>query len=196
MLKSSCLFFLSVIAVCSSPLLMKTGAQAAKSDLAKAAQYFPATEFQDVEAYDSGVPDAWAEYLASLREAPLFSDGTADFAIRLTVSPAFPSGSVIRISESGDGGVIGVMKRFSYGTTKPITSTITVSKADLDRIKRFLTAADVWTLSNRQPVINTDGQALLLEVKRGHQYHAVYTGDGGRGPIAVIARLLDEIAHP
>jgi len=174
-------------------LLPIADARATRPELVTAAQYFPATEFRDLEAYEAGMPDAWAEYLASLREAPLFNDSATNFAVRLTVSPAFPGGTVIRISETDAGGVIGVTKRFERGTTKPVTSTIAITKESLSKIKHSLTATGIWKLGNRQTIINTDGQSFLLEVKRGGRYHAVYTDDPGQGPIAVIARLLENI---
>jgi hypothetical protein len=157
--------------------------------------YFPATEFRDLDIYNVDRPQSWAKYLALFKEPNIYSNKSVRFSIRLTASPAFDDGLVIRISQNGSGHLFGVIKQLRRSTLTASSSTFHPDDAQLKRIRQALRREDFWNLGNHQTTVTTDGTELLLEVKEGDKYHVVYVGSTLDGPIGRIAKTLTDIAH-
>jgi hypothetical protein len=157
--------------------------------------YFPATEFHDLETYNADEPKAWSDYLSLFGEPILFDDDSSEFAIRLTLAPAFSNGAVIRIFQNKAGLIQGVTKRFLRTSQTVVASNFDVSQSDLKIIKLAISRERFWALGNKQRVITTDGVPMLLEIKCGSRYHVVYVSDALEGPVLRIAQLLATTGH-
>ncbi len=176
----------------ANDITLRSGCAAAKS-------YFPKSAFRDLGEYDADEPEAWSRYLRLFNEPVLFQSHDSRFSIRLAIAPAFSDGYVIRIMEGARGRITGVKKRLRRADLLAVSSPLNVTMAELQQIKRMVSEEKFWNLTNRQEVVVTDGVRLLLEVKDGTRYHAVYSPgllDNGFSRIARILMTLASVEVP
>lgn len=161
-------------------------------------KYFPDSEFTELYAAEEFVP-VFVNDLRSLHEPVIYNRRDLVFACRVTLLTSFRGRQVLRIEQKISGATSAVYKVQQPGEDQEHLRLSVFHPRFLRRSVRDIVAsverADFFSMSNKQEVVATDGNALLVEVLYRGQYHAVYRNLKFAGRLADIARVAAKAAH-